>query len=147
VRVLALDLGAKRIGVAVSDSDGRVATPVTVIQRHSDRPRLHRELVELVREWEADLVLLGLPIDLAGEVGPAASAVLAEREELAAVMPVPVEVHDERLTTRIADRALQERGDMDSRERRKVVDMVAASVILQDWLDARRAHEEEPADG
>lgn len=137
--MLALDLGARRIGVAVSDSDGRVATPVTVIQRHGDRPRLHRELADLVREWEAELVLLGLPIDLAGKVGPAAAGVLAERDELEKALPVPVEVHDERLTTRIADRALQERGDMDSRDRRKVIDMVAASVILQDWLDARRA--------
>ena len=81
------------------------------------------------------MVLLGLPIDLAGEVGPAAKAILAERDELTALLPVPVEVHDERFTTRIADRALRERGDMDARARRKVVDMVAASVILQDWLD------------
>ncbi len=136
--MLALDLGARRIGVAVSDSDGRVATPVAVVQRHGDRPRLHRELAELVDEWEAELVVLGLPIDLAGRMGPAAENVMAERAELEEVLPVPVEVHDERLTTRIADRALQERGDMDGRDRRKVVDMVAASVILQDWLDAHR---------
>lgn len=135
MRVLALDLGARRIGVAVSDTDGRVATPVLVIERHADRPRLHREIAELVQEWEADLLLVGLPIDLRGEVGPAAAGVLAERDELAAVVGVPVEVHDERLTTRMADRALRERGDLDGRARRKVVDMVAASVILQDWLD------------
>lgn len=133
--MLALDLGAKRIGVAICDSDGRVATPVTTVQRHRDRPRLHRELAELVVEWEAEMVLLGLPIDLEGKVGPAAQAVLAERDELAAVLPVPVEVHDERFTTRIADRALRERGDLDGRARRKVVDMMAAAVILQDWLD------------
>lgn len=138
MRVLALDLGARRIGVAVSDSEGRVATPVQVVERHPDRPRLHRELAELVAEWEAELVLIGLPIDLRGEIGPAAQAVLAERDELAAVLPVPVEVHDERLTTRIADGALRERGDLDGRARRKVVDMVAASVILQDWLDHHR---------
>jgi putative Holliday junction resolvase len=135
VRVLALDLGSKRIGVAICDSDGRVATPVTTVQRHRDRPRLHRELAELVVEWEAEMVLLGLPIDLEGKVGPAAQAVLDERDELAAVLPVPVEVHDERFTTRIADRALRERGDLDGRARRKVVDMMAAAVILQDWLD------------
>jgi len=133
--VLALDLGARRIGVAVSDSDGRVATPVVVVERHKDRPRLHRELAELVAEWDAELVVVGLPIDLAGEIGPAAQGVLAERDELAAVLGVPVEVHDERMTTRIADRALRERGDLDGRARRKVVDMVAAAVILQDWLD------------
>lgn len=148
MRVLALDLGARRIGVAVSDTDERVATAVTVLERHRDRPRQHREIAELVQEWDADLLLLGLPIDLQGEVGPAASGVLAERDELAAVVGVPVEVHDERLTTRIADRALRERGDLDGRARRKVVDMVAAAVILQDWLDRRAAGaapEEEPS--
>lgn len=138
MRVLALDLGARRIGVAVSDSEGRVATPVSVVERHNDRRRLHRELAELVGEWEAELVLLGLPIDLRGDVGPAAAGVLAEKAELEKVMPVPVEVHDERLTTRIAERSLQDRGDMDGRDRRKVIDMLAASVILQDWLDAHR---------
>lgn len=135
MRVLALDLGSRRIGVAVSDADGRVATPVTVLQRHRDRPRLHREIAALVRDYDAGMLLLGLPIDLAGDIGPAAAGVLAEREELAAVVGVPVEVHDERMTTRIADQALRERGDLDSRGRRKVVDMVAAAVILQDWLD------------
>ena len=135
---MALDLGSRRIGVAVSDSDERVATPVTVLARHRDRPRLHREIAELVAEWEAEQVVVGLPIDLAGEIGPAATAVLAECDELAAALPVPVTTHDERLTTRIADRSLRERGDLDGRDRRKVVDMVAASVILQDWLDRRR---------
>lgn len=139
MRVLALDLGAKRIGVAISDADARVATPLMVLERHRDRPRLHREIAELVVEWEADMVLLGLPLDLAGEVGPAATAVLAEQAELAAVVGVPVEVHDERMTTRIADKALQARGDLDGRRRRQVVDMVAASVILQDWIDRGRA--------
>ncbi len=135
MRVLALDLGAKRIGVAVSDDEGRVATPVMVLERHKDKARLHREIAELVAEWDAGLLLLGLPIDLAGDVGPAAAGVLAERDELASVVGVPVEVHDERFTTRIADRALRERGDLDGRQRRQVVDMVAAAVILQDWLD------------
>ena len=135
---MALDLGSRRIGVAVSDSDERVATPVPVLARHRDRPRLHREIAELVAEWEAEQVVVGLPIDLAGEIGPAATAVLAECDELAAALPVPVTTHDERLTTRIADRSLRERGDLDGRDRRKVVDMVAASVILQDWLDRRR---------
>ena len=133
--MLALDLGSKRIGVAVSDDARTVATPVATVARHGDRPRLHRELAELVAEWDAGLLLLGLPIALDGSIGPAAQAVLVERDELAAVVGVPVEVHDERLTTRIADRALRERGDLDARARRKLVDQVAASVILQDWLD------------
>jgi putative Holliday junction resolvase len=140
VRVLALDLGAKRIGVAVSDSDGRVATPIATLQRGADRQRLHREIAELVGEWEAELLLLGLPVALDGGNGIAAQAVLAERDELAAIVPVPVEVHDERMTTRIADRSLRARGDLDGRQRRAIIDQVAAAVILQDWLDARASH-------
>ncbi|WP_426572737.1 Holliday junction resolvase RuvX [Aquihabitans sp. McL0605] len=135
MRVLALDLGSKRIGVAVSDDGGTVATPIATLARHGDRPRLHREIAELVAEWDAGLLLLGLPIALDGSIGPAATAVLAERDELAAVVGVPIEVHDERMTTRIADGKLRERGDLDSRARRDLVDQVAAAVILQDWLD------------
>lgn len=135
MRVLALDLGSRRIGVAVSDDAGRLALPVAVIERHNDRPRLHREIAETVRDHEAGRVVVGLPIDLQGDVGPAARSVLAEVEELRSAVGVPVEVLDERLTTRIADRALQERGDLDARARRKLVDMMAATVILQDWLD------------
>ena len=135
MRVLALDLGSKRIGVAVSDDAGTVATPIATLERTRDRARLHREVADLVAEWEAELLLIGLPIALDGSMGPAAQGVLAERDELAAVVGVPVEVHDERLTTRLADRALRERGDLDARARRRLVDQTAAAVILQDWLD------------
>lgn len=141
-RVLALDLGSRRIGVAISDGDRRVATPITTLARDRDRQRQHRQIAELISEWEAGLLLLGLPIALDGTIGPAAQAVLAERDELAHAVAVPVEVHDERMTTRIADRALRERGDLDARARRQVVDMVAASVILQDWLDQGRPSDE-----
>lgn len=146
-RVLALDLGQRRIGVAVSDPDRRVATPLVVLERHRDRARPHREIAALVEEWEATLVLLGLPIDLEGRIGVAAASVLAERRELEAHVAVPVEVHDERMTTRIAERRLRERGDLDGPSRRKVIDMVAASVILQDWLDAGCPHETVPDEG
>jgi putative Holliday junction resolvase len=135
MRVLALDLGSKRIGMAVSDDAQRVATPIGTLERHKDRPRLHREIAELVAEWDAGTLVLGLPIALDGTLGPAATAVLAERDELAEVVPVPVVVHDERMTTRIADRSLRERGDLDARARKQVIDQMAAAVILQDWLD------------
>lgn len=137
MRVLALDLGSKRIGLAVSDDAQRVATPIGTLERHGDRPRLHREIAELVQEWEAGILLLGLPIALDGSQGPAATAVLVERDELAEVVRVPVVVHDERMTTRIAERSLRERGDLDAKARKQVIDQVAATVILQDWLDHR----------
>lgn len=137
MRVLALDLGSKRIGVAVSDDAGTVATPIATIERTKDTVRVHREITDLVQEWEAGLLLLGLPIALDGSIGPAATGVLAERDQLAALLDIPVEVHDERMTTRIADRALRERGDLDGPARRKLVDQTAAAVILQDFLDHR----------
>jgi putative Holliday junction resolvase len=136
MRALALDLGDRRIGVAVSDTDERVASPVTVLERTRDRQRLHRQIAELVAEWDAAILVVGLPLSLDGGTGPAAAKVQAEAAELADVVGVPIELHDERLSTVTAERMLKER-DLDGRARRKVVDMVAASVILQDWLDRR----------
>jgi putative Holliday junction resolvase len=136
VRALGLDLGSRRIGVAVSDTDGRVATPIEVVTRRGDRAREHRDIAALVEEWEAGVVVVGLPLTLTGEVGPAAAAALAEADELRATLAVPVETYDERLTTVTADRSLMQQR-LGARARRQVVDKVAAAVMLQAWLDAR----------
>ena len=135
-RAIALDLGERRIGVAVSDSDGRVATPVTVLQRTRDRPRDHRAIAALVAEYDADVLVVGLPLSLDGGRGPAAVAVLEECDALARQIDLPLYTHDERFTTTSAERVLSDQ-QLDCRARRKVVDMVAASIILQDWLDRR----------
>lgn len=135
-RALALDLGERRIGVAVSDSDGRVATPVAVLQRTKDRPRDHRAIAALVTEYEVGALVVGLPLSLDGTRGPAALAVLAECDALSQHVDVPICTHDERFTTTTAERVLTGQ-QLDGRARRKVVDMVAASIILQDWLDRR----------
>ncbi|HEX7096025.1 MAG TPA: Holliday junction resolvase RuvX [Acidimicrobiales bacterium] len=135
MRVLGIDPGERRIGVAVSDSAGRVATPIEVIQRSGDVARDHRAIADLVAEWEAELVVVGLPLTLAGEVGPAARRVLDEVEQLRATLPVPVETYDERLTTVTAERHLVEQR-LGAKARREVVDKVAAAVLLQAWLDA-----------
>ncbi len=136
MRVLGIDLGSRRIGVAVSDRTGTVATPLTVLQRTGDRAEDHRRIAELVVEEEAELVVVGLPLSLDGSIGPAARAALAEAADLAAVVPVPVETFDERLTTVTADRALMELR-MRAEARRRLVDKVAAAVMLQTWLDGR----------
>lgn len=136
MRVLALDLGSKRVGVAVSDRSGTIASPLTVLQR-SGRLRLdHERIKALVEEEEAVLVLVGLPLSMDGSVGKAAQAALREVQALATVVGVPVETFDERLTTVTADRMLMEFG-MRAEDRRKVIDKVAAAVILQSWLDRR----------
>ena len=141
MRALGLDLGSKRIGVAVSDSDGLVATPIEVVLRTSDRRGEHRALADLAEEWEVEVVVVGIPYSLDGSTGPMAQAMTAETVELERVLGarsgVPVETYDERLTTVTAERTLREQ-DLRAPERRKVVDMVAAAVMLQAWLDARR---------
>jgi putative Holliday junction resolvase len=136
MRAIGVDLGSKRIGVAVSS--GTVATPYEVVQRSGDRARDHRRLRDLVEEAEAEIVVVGLPYRLDGSIGPAAQAALDEVAELACTVGVPVETYDERLTTVTADRSLLEM-NMKADARRRVVDKVAAAVILQSWLDHRRA--------
>lgn len=137
MRAIGLDLGAKRIGVAVSDPEGRLATPADVLHRTGDRARDHRAVAGLVREWEAEVVVVGVPYSLDGGTGPAAEAMLAEARDLDRVLEVPVETHDERLTTVTAAQQLRDAG-LDARAQRRVVDQVAAAVLLQSWLDGRR---------
>ncbi len=137
MRAIGLDLGSRRIGVAVSDGDGRLATPVEVLERTGDREGEHRAVAALASEWEAEVVVVGIPYSLDGSVGPMARSMLAEAEELAGRLEVPVETHDERLTTVTAERQLRQ-ADLAGPARRRVVDKVAASVMLQAWLDARR---------
>jgi putative Holliday junction resolvase len=134
VRVLALDLGSKRIGVAVSDRSGTIASPLTVMTRSGRRADDHRRIAEIVAEEEAERVVVGLPLSLDGTLGPAARAAQEEAEQLASVLPVPLEVFDERLTTVTAERSLIE-ARMPGEARRRVVDKVAAAVMLQAWLD------------
>lgn len=135
VRALGLDLGQRRVGVAVCDSAGAVATPVATMQRTRDAARDLREIAELVAEWEAEIVVVGLPRSLDGREGPAAQQARVDIEWLQEALDVPVVAHDERLTTVIAERRLAE-GDLSGAARRAVVDQVAASVILQSWLDS-----------
>ncbi|MGE0880060.1 MAG: Holliday junction resolvase RuvX [Acidimicrobiia bacterium] len=136
MRVLGLDLGSKRIGVAVSDSSGTIAGPLTVLQRTGDHARDHENIRKLVVEEEAERVVVGLPLSLDGSMGPAAMAAVAEAEQLATVVGVPVESYDERLTTVSAERTLMQ-AKMRAEARRRVVDKVAAAVMLQAWLDGR----------
>ena len=131
-RVLGLDLGTRRIGVAVSS--GTIATPHSVLERGRDRTADHAAVAALVDELGAERVVVGLPLSLDGKMGPAATAAAEEAAALGDVLAVPVETYDERLTTVTADRSLASLG-LKGQARRRVVDKVAAAVILQAWLD------------
>lgn len=133
-RVLALDLGEKRIGIAVCDTMRILASPLTVISRGRTHGNDHERILQLVRDEDVSEVVVGLPVDLRGQKAIAAKKVEHEIAELRVVLPVPVHAFDERMTTNVARHILHDRGMPHSR-RRDVVDMVAATSILQGWLD------------
>jgi len=124
-RVIALDHGEARCGVAVSDPTGELVTPLPVVERPGTRRGLAR-LAAVVRERDAELVIVGLPLTLAGEEGVQAEAARTFSERLAQLLQIPVELYDERLTTKMADRS---GGD----------DSVAAAHLLESWLMTRKA--------
>jgi len=127
------------VGVAVSDPGGVLASPYEVLARTGDLDQDRRRLMAIVDEVEAVLVVVGLPLSMDGSMGRAATAAVEEADRLAEVLaPVPVETFDERLTTVSADRSMMQR-KMNAQARRKVVDKVAAAVMLQAWLDSREA--------
>ena len=143
MRALGLDLGSRRIGVALSDSAGTVAAPYETVQRCGDVALDHRRILALATEADVEVLVVGLPLSLDGTVGPAADNVLAEIDALRDATGLPVETYDERLTTVTATRLLRE-GGVTGKARRQLVDKVAASVILQSWLDGRR-RDDQPA--
>jgi putative Holliday junction resolvase len=133
MRVLALDLGEKRIGVALSDTLGWLATPLTVLCCSSREAGL-AAIEELARQHHVEQVVVGYPRSLNGTVGPQARRVGRYVEQLRARLQVPVILWDERLSTVQAERLIHETGKRVQRER---IDAAAAAVILQSYLDAQ----------
>ena len=138
MRALGIDPGTRRIGIAVSDLTGTIASPLMVLQRSKSPRHDLAELAKIAKAEEAEVIVVGLPINMDGSHGPAAQAATQFAARLATVAGVPVELHDERRTTVTADQAMRE-GGLDGRARRLRVDKVAAAVMLQSWLDKRRA--------
>lgn len=134
-RALGVDLGERRIGLALSDPSRTVASPHDVLRRSGDPAVDRRAIVDAARAEGASVIVVGLPLSLSGRTGPAAKAALREAEALRAVAgDIEIVVHDERLTTITAERALNEAG-MKRDAQRQVVDKVAAAVMLQAWLE------------
>lgn len=134
MRILGIDVGSVRIGVALSDPLGLTAQPLAVLDRRREDPLAR--IVELVREHEVVRIVVGWPLTLDGSEGLATRAVGAFVDELAARLEVPIERWDERLTTAAAERSLIEAG-VRRVKRRGSIDKVAAALILQSYLDAK----------
>jgi putative holliday junction resolvase len=134
---MGIDVGAVRVGVALSDPDGVLATPLATVTRDVQHGTDLAVIAGMVAEHGVVGVVVGLPRTLAGREGPAAEAAREFGAALAGRVLVPIEFADERLTTVVATRQMRESGRK-GRRQRAVVDQVAAVAILQGWLDARR---------
>ena len=134
-RILALDYGTKRIGVALSDELGWTAQPLETFERRTlDRDIAH--IQQLVNAHDVREVLIGLPLRLNGEEGPAVQAVHLFVDRLGEALPVPIVMWDERMTTRSAEELLIA-ADVSRKKRKGVVDRVAAAILLQGYLEAQ----------
>lgn len=143
MRTIAFDVGTVRVGVAISDPDGIIATPLRMIERTEDAAADARALAELADLEQAGQILVGMPVSLRGKREIAAQHMEAFVALLREASPLPVIEWDERMTTAIATRALVA-GDVNWRARRTRVDQVAAAVLLQSFLDARSPGKDGP---
>lgn len=142
MRIIALDVGDRRIGVAMSDALGLTAQPVTVLTRSA--PAADVEAVrQLVETHAAARLVVGLPLSMRGERGPQAQKVLSFVDALRQALAVPIELVDERLTTVEGERALRSAG-ASAKQRKAAIDRVAAQLILQQYLDGAHSRPERP---
>ncbi len=132
---MALDIGDARVGVAISDADGRVSTPLKVLPA-KDVFSNGAEFRRLVEDWEPEILVCGLPYTMSGEEGPQAASIRKRAQAIAQACRLPLEFIDERMSSSQAKRILREEG-LDERAMRGKVDMIAASIFLQTWLDSR----------
>ena len=134
MRYLGLDLGSKTLGVAVSDKTGFIASSYKTIHHNEDYDGLVNEVEKIVQELEIDAVVLGFPKNMNNTIGYKGELSLQFQKKLEEVLSIPIYLQDERLTTKIATDMLIQ-GNVSRKNRKKVVDSVAATVILQSYLD------------
>lgn len=143
LRYLALDVGSRRIGVAVSDELGLTAQPVLTLERRSSRREDLRSLARLCRRFGVAGIVIGNPVYLSGEQSPQAAKTQTFAAELGALTGLPIHLWDERLTTHEAHQILYKSG-RPRQEHRRVVDQVAATLILKSFLEAQEAALQHP---
>ena len=144
MRSLGLDIGDRRIGVALSDPLGMLASPLLVFERKEEAADV-ASILQIVQQHQAELIIVGLPQSMDGTIGPQAEKVKSFTAKLKEQSPVPVEFRDERLSTVTAKRMLEEAGSRKSAKRKKIeYDSIAAAVILQSYLNEARPLEFPP---
>jgi len=136
MRYLGLDLGSRTLGVAVSDKTGTIASSVKIIRHNEDYDRLIQDVCDLVREYEAEAIVLGFPKNMNDTIGPKGELSIDFKQKLESVLSIPIFLQDERLTTKSATDMLIQ-GNVSRKKRKEVIDSVAATIILQSFLDRR----------
>lgn len=137
MRVLGIDYGEKRIGLALTDPLGMFAQPLSVLERGEKLRQDLRGIAAVCREHEVTEIVIGLPLSMSGEAGTKAKEVREFAARLAETVRLPIHEWDERLTTTAAERALLE-GNVRRSRRREIIDKTAAALILAGWLENRR---------
>ena len=137
MRYLGLDLGTKTLGVAVSDLTGTIATSLTILRHENNHEYLIEELKKIISEKNVETIVLGFPKNMNNTIGERGEMVLSFKEKLEKSISLPIILEDERLTTRVAENILIT-ADVSRKKRKKVIDKMAANIILQSYLDRRR---------
>ena len=137
MRYLGLDLGTKTIGLAISDKTGLIATSYKVLHHDNNPESCLDELKSIINDLQVESLVLGLPKNMNNTLGKRAEATLKFKEFLESNIDIPIYLEDERLTTKSAE-ALLIKGDTSRKKRKKVIDKVAATIILQSFLDRRK---------
>ncbi len=137
MKYLGLDLGSRTLGIAVSDNSGLIASSYQTIRHEEEYDRLLMEVKKLVEELKIEGIVLGFPKNMNNTIGPKGELSLSFKEKLEKLLPIPVYLQDERLTTVSANQMLIS-GNVSRKARKKVVDSVAATIILQTFLDKER---------
>ncbi len=136
MRYLGLDLGSRTLGVAISDKTGTIASNVKTIHHNEDYDELVQDVCDLIREYEVDAIVLGFPKNMNDTIGPKGELSIDFKGKLEEVLKIPIYLQDERLTTKSATDMLIA-GNVSRKKRKGVVDSVAATIILQTYLDRR----------
>ena len=137
MKYLGLDLGSRTLGIAVSDATGLIASTYKTIRHQENYDQLLEEVKQLVTELRIDEIVIGFPKNMNNTIGPKGELSIKFKEELEKIVMIPIHLQDERLTTKSATDMLI-MGNVSRKNRKKVVDSVAATIILQTYLDRKR---------
>ncbi len=142
MKYLGLDLGSKTLGMAISDKEGKIASSYQIIRHNEEYDRLIEKIKTIVEEQKIEKIVLGFPKNMNNTIGPKGKLSLDFKKKLEENLTIPIELQDERLTTKSATNILIQ-GGLSRKKRKKVIDSIAATIILQTFLDRREKNESE----